>query len=89
MIDVLRRWFDRTEIRLEPRSRLEPRAISGREVAFADGYSLLELERAGVSEDQALAAGLPIDRERTSSLGCNVLQLEKLLSYKGKQQSSC
>ena len=89
MIDVLRRWFARTEIRLEPRSRLEPRAISGREVVFADGYSLLELERAGMSEDQALAAGLPIDRERTSSLGCNVLQLEKLLSYKGKQESSC
>ena len=89
MIDVLRRWFARTEIRLEPRSRPEPRAISGREVAFADGYSLLELERAGMSEDQALAAGLPIDRERTSSLGCNVLQLEKLLSYKGKQESSC
>jgi hypothetical protein len=42
-----------------------------------------------MSEDQALAAGLPIDRERTSSLGCNVLQLEKLLSYKGKQESSC
>ncbi len=87
MIDVLRRWFARTEIRLEPRPRLEPRAISGREVAFAHGYSLLELERAGVTEDQALAAGLPIDRQRTSSLGCNVLQVEKLLSYKGRQES--
>lgn len=88
MIDVLRRWFARAEIRLQPRPRLEPRAVSGREVAFVDGYSLLELERAGLTEDQALAAGLAIDRERTSSLGCNVLQLEKLLSYKGKQESS-
>ena len=72
MKDILRRWFARTEV------RLEPRAISGREVALADGYSLLELERAGVTEDQAIAAGLSIDRERTSSLGCNVMQLEKL-----------
>jgi ribosomal protein L13E len=72
MIDVLRRWFSRTDVRFEPRT------IAGREVAFAPGYSLLELERAGVTEDQAIAAGLTIDRERTSSLGCNVMQLEKL-----------
>jgi ribosomal protein L13E len=72
MIDVLRRWFARTEV------QIKPRAISGREVAFAEGYSLLELERAGVTEDQALAAGLTIDRERNSALGSNVMQLEKL-----------
>lgn len=72
MMDVLRRWFRRTDVRLEPRS------ISGREVAFADGYSLLEIERSGMTEEQAVAAGLPIDRERTSSLGSNVMQLEKL-----------
>ena len=72
MIDALRRWFARTDV------RLEPRAISGREVAFADGYSLLELERAGITEDEAIAAGLTIDRDRTSSLGSNVLQLERL-----------
>ena len=72
MIDVLRRWFTRTEV------RLQPRAISGREVAFTDGYSLLEIERAGLTEDQAIAAGLTIDRVRSSSLGSNVMQLEKL-----------
>ncbi len=72
MIDALRRWFARTDV------RLEPRAISGREVAFTEGYSLLELERSGFTEDEAIAAGLTIDRERTSSLGSNVLQLEKL-----------
>ena len=86
MIDVLRRWFSRTDVRLEPRPRLQPRAISGREVAFAEGYSLLELERAGVTEDQAIAAGLTIDRDRTSSLGCNVMQLEKLAQ---RRRSSC
>ena len=31
MIDALRRWFTRTDV------RLKPRAISGREVAFAEG----------------------------------------------------
>lgn len=72
MIDALRRWFTRTEVRLQPRS------ISGREVAFTHGYSLLEIERAGLTEDQAIAAGLTIDRERSSSLGSNVMQLEKL-----------
>jgi ribosomal protein L13E len=77
MIDALRRWFGRTDV------RLEPRAISGREVAFAEGYSLLELERAGLTEDEAIAAGLTIDRERTSSLGSNVLQLEKLRRARG------
>ena len=55
-----------------------PRAISGREVAFAEGYSLLELQRAGITEQEAAAAGLPIDRERTSALGSNVMQLDGL-----------
>jgi ribosomal protein L13E len=77
MIDALRRWFTRTDV------RLKPRAISGREVAFAEGYSVLELERAGISEEQARAAGLTIDRERRSSLGSNVMQLEKLRRTRG------
>jgi ribosomal protein L13E len=72
MMDPLRRWFARTNV------RLHPRAISGREVAFTEGYSLLELERAGITEDQAVSAGLTIDRARNSALGSNVLQLEKL-----------
>jgi ribosomal protein L13E len=72
MMDALRRWFARTEV------QLQPRAVSGREVAFAAGYSLLELERAGISEAQAIAAGLTIDRERNSALGSNVMQLERL-----------
>lgn len=72
MIRTLRRWFARTDV------RLEPRMIAGREVAFTDGYSLLELERAGITEAQAVAAGLTVDRDRTSALGSNVMQLEKL-----------
>ena len=77
MISTLRRWFTRTNV------RLEPRAVSGREVSFAEGYSLLELERAGLTEDEAHAAGLTIDRERSSALGSNVMQLEKLRRSRG------
>lgn len=79
MIRALRRWFARTDVRLEPRT------ISGREVSFTDGYSLLELERAGISEAQAAAAGLTIDRERTSALGANVMELERLRRARGFQ----
>ncbi|HEY6615250.1 MAG TPA: hypothetical protein VIZ32_12050 [Vicinamibacterales bacterium] len=79
MIRALRRWFARTDVRLEPRT------ISGREVSFTDGYSLLELERAGISEAQAAAAGLTIDRERTSALGSNVMELERLRRARGFQ----
>ena len=79
MIRALRRWFARTDVRLEPRT------ISGREVSFTDGYSLLELERAGISEAQAAAAGLTIDRERTSALGSNVVELERLRRARGLQ----
>lgn len=77
MIRAIRRWFDRTRV------RLEPRATSGREVGFAAGYSVLELERAGITEERAIAAGLPIDRTRTSALGSNVMQLQQLRRAKG------
>jgi ribosomal protein L13E len=77
MIDAIRRWFARTDV------RLQPRATAGREVAVADGYSLLELERAGITADQAAAAGLTIDRGRHSALGSNVMQLEKLRRVRG------
>ena len=77
MIRALRHWFDRAQV------RLQPRATSGREVAFAAGYSLLELERAGVTEEQAIAAGVAIDRDRMSALGSNVMQLQKLRRARG------
>ncbi len=77
MIRAIRRWFNRTHV------RLEPRASSGREVAFAAGYSALELERAGITEEQAIAAGVAIDRSRSSALGSNVMQLQRLRQAKG------
>ncbi|HZQ92462.1 MAG TPA: hypothetical protein VFA60_11760 [Terriglobales bacterium] len=77
MNNFFRDWFSRT------RTETAPRSTAGREVAWAGGYSLLELERAGVTPEQAAAAGLAIDRERGSALGCNVLQLEKLRRIHG------
>jgi ribosomal protein L13E len=77
MSNPLERWFDRTRV------RLAPRATSGRETAWAAGYSLLELERAGITEAQAKAAGLAIDRERNSALGSNVMELERLRKTRG------
>ena len=77
MIRGLKQWFGRNQVKLEPRS------VSGREVAFAAGYSLLELERAGITEERARAVGLAIDRARESALGENVAQLEKLRKMNG------
>lgn len=77
MIEALRRWFARADLHLTPRATL------GREVAFTGGYSPLELERAGVTEAQALAAGLAIDRSRESALGANVMQLDRLRRVRG------
>lgn len=42
------------------------------------GYSLLELERAGLSEPRARALGIPIDRTRPSALGTNIAELTGL-----------
>jgi ribosomal protein L13E len=52
---------------------------AGREMRPASGFSLLELERAGLSEEQAEQRGLVIDRKRRSALGMNVAQLKRLL----------
>lgn len=77
MTNPLQRFFERTRV------SLKPRATQGREVAWADGYSLLELERAGISEVQAAEAGLTVDRTRHSAIGANVMQLEKLRANRG------
>ncbi len=73
----LDRWFARTEVRLAPQATL------GREVPYVASYSLLELERAGLTAEQAIAAGVAIDRKRNSALGSNVIQLEKLRRARG------
>ena len=77
MIRSLNQWFARTQ------AAIAPQATQGREVTPAAGYSLLELERAGISEEQAAALELGIDRQRESALGSNVLQLEKLRAIQG------
>jgi ribosomal protein L13E len=71
------RWFARTQVRLAPQATL------GREVPYVASYSLLELERAGLTTEQAIAAGLVIDHKRNSALGSNVIQLEKLRRVRG------
>ena len=76
-------WFDRTRKRArasEPKpALLAPMESAGREMKPAAGFSLLELERAGLSEEQAEQRGLIIDRNRRSALGMNVAQLKRLL----------
>jgi len=73
----LDRWFARTQVNLAPQATL------GREVPYVASYSLLELERAGLTAEQAIAAGVAIDRKRNSALGSNVIQLEKLRRARG------
>ena len=73
----LDRWFARTQVRLAPQATL------GREVPYVASYSLLELERADLTAEQAIAAGVAIDRKRNSALGSNVIQLEKLRRARG------
>ena len=76
-------WFDRTHKRARAAESkvapIAPKESAGRETKRAAGYSLLELERAGMSEEQAEQRGLVIDRNRRSSLGMNVAQLKRLL----------
>ena len=76
-------WLDRTRKRARAAASkpapIAPMESEGRETRRAVGYSLLELERAGMSEEQAEQRGLDIDRNRRSSLGMNVAQLKRLL----------
>jgi ribosomal protein L13E len=50
------------------------------EMTLAAGYSLLELERAGLTPEQGRELGIPIDTERTSGVGANVLRLRQLMA---------
>jgi ribosomal protein L13E len=50
------------------------------EVILAAGYSLLELKRAGLTLEQGRELGVPIDTERTSGVGANVLLLRQRMA---------
>ena len=50
------------------------------EMTLAAGYSLLELERAGLTLEKGRQLGIPIDTERTNGVGANVLRLRELMA---------
>ena len=50
------------------------------EATLAAGYSLLELERAGLTLEQGRELAIPIDTERTNGVGANVLRLRQLMA---------
>jgi ribosomal protein L13E len=81
-LELLRRAWG-YPVNLDAGPKLAPQANVGREVAYVSGYSLLELERAGITAEQAIEAGLSIDRIRNSALGSNVIQVEKLRRARG------
>jgi ribosomal protein L13E len=49
-------------------------------MTLAAGYSLLELERAGLTLEKGRELDIPIDTERTSGVGANVLRLRQLMA---------
>jgi ribosomal protein L13E len=65
------KWFyeQRTQ------GKLMPITMEKRRVVPAAGFSLLELERAGITLETAQALNIPVDRFRLTSVGTNVLQL--------------
>jgi hypothetical protein len=58
-----------------------PIDVVGRaELTLAEGYSPLELERAGLTIEKARELGLPVDPARTTGVGANVLRLRRQLA---------
>ena len=50
------------------------------QATLASGYSLLELKRAGLTLEEARSLGIPVDTERTSGVGANVMRLRQQLA---------
>jgi ribosomal protein L13E len=46
----------------------------------AEGYSPLELARAGLTPEKARRLGIPVDPGRSTGVGANVLLLRRLLA---------
>jgi ribosomal protein L13E len=61
---------------------LGPIDLIGRraQATLAKGYSLVELERAGLTVEKARELGVPVDAMRTSGVGANVLRLRRELA---------
>jgi ribosomal protein L13E len=56
-----------------------PANLDGRKLVSGAGFSPLELERAGLTQQRAEELGLRVDRDRCSALGSNVLLLQRLV----------
>jgi ribosomal protein L13E len=67
-------WF----MKQRKQGKLVPITMEKRRIVPARGFSLLELERAGLTLEDAQSFNLPIDRFRLTSIGTNVLQLCEL-----------
>lgn len=68
------KWF--YEQRKE--GKLMPITMEKHRIVPATGFSLLELERAGLTIEDARSFNLPIDHRRLTSIGTNVIQLCEL-----------
>jgi ribosomal protein L13E len=55
-----------------------PIVPQGKAVVRASGYSLVELQRAGLTVADAERLRIPIDRKRQCMIGANVMQLRLL-----------
>ena len=63
---------------VQGKRRAVPVTLTGRSIVPATGYSRLELERAGLTEEDAHRLGLVVDPDRRSMVGSNVMQLRRL-----------
>lgn len=66
-------------------ARAAPEAVLvyGRRAIPAPGFSLAELDEAGISAERARELGIPVDGARMSSLGANVDSLKRYLERSG------
>ncbi len=73
-------FFNIAKKRWNTRRPPRPVAMSGRNrLVPAEGYSLAELDDAGLSIEQAEFLGLPVDAGRVGSCGPNVTSLREFI----------
>lgn len=63
-------------------SALGPIDLVGRKAraTLAAGYSIIELERAGLTVEKGRELGIPIDPGRTNGIGANVMRLREIVA---------